>query len=125
MVSSVKFSVMIAEAIKSLADRKGSSKIAIQKYIAANYEVGVNYERTLKKALKAGLEDKTLSKPKGIGLTGSFKLTTVEKSASKKVIKKPAAKEKVDKTAAAKKASPVKKGKITKKVVKKAMKAKK
>ena len=131
-----KFSVMISEAIKTLADRKGSSKIAIQKYIAANYKVGVNYERSLKKALKAAVEDKTLTKPKGVGLTGSFKLTKVEKPkaakkpVAKKVVKKPAAKKVVKKVAKtptkkaapAKKASPVKKGKVTKKVAKKVVK---
>ena len=136
-----KFSVMITEAIKTLADRKGSSKIAIQKYVAANYKVEGNYERSLKKSLKAALEDKTLTKPKGVGLTGSFKLTKVEKPKAvkkplaKKVVKKPVAKKIVKKPAAktvvkkvmktptkklvAKKASPVKKGKVAKKVVKK------
>ena len=131
-----KFSVMITEAIKTLADRKGSSKIAIQKYVAANYKVEGNYERSLKKALKAALEDKTLTKPKGVGLTGSFKLTKVEKPkaakkpVAKKVVKKPAAKKVVKKVAKtptkkaapAKKASPVKKGKVTKKVAKKVVK---
>jgi histone H1/5 len=121
-----KFSIMITEAIRTLADKKGSSYQAIQKFICANYKVGVNYERSLKKALKAALEEKSLTKPKGVGLTGSFKLTKIEKPkvakkpVEKKVVKKPVAKEVVKKPVAkkvvTKKASPVKKAKITKKV---------
>jgi histone H1/5 len=106
-----KFPVMITEALTKLADRKGTSKIAIEKYLCANYKLGVNYDRALKKALKAMMEANTLTKPKGVGLTGSFKLAKVEKpkavkkpvaKSPKKVVKKPAAKKPAAKKPAAK-----------------------
>ena len=108
-----KYSVMVTEAIATLNDKKGSSKIAIEKFICANYKVGLNYDAPLKRALLASLEDGVLIKPKGVGLTGSFKLGHVGKP---KVVKKTAAK-KIVKNAPEKKASPVKK--VVKKIPKK------
>ena len=53
--------VMVAAAITALKDKKGSSRPAIKKYIAANYKVDiVKLGPHLKKALKTGVEKKTL-----------------------------------------------------------------
>ena len=105
-----KFPVMIAAAVEALKERKGSSKIAIVKYITANYNVGDNttsINNRVKKALKAGLEDGTLKQSKGTGVTGSFKLgekPKAEKKPKKAVVKKPKSPKKV----AAKKSTPKK-----------------
>merc|ERR1711931_405150 len=54
------FAVMIAAAIAELKERKGSSRQAIEKYIAANYKVGPKYTGPMKQALKKGVEKGTL-----------------------------------------------------------------
>merc|ERR1712193_103451 len=118
-------STMIAESIKALKERNGSSVPAIKKYIAANYKCDVvKLAPFIRKALKKGVTDKKLLKVKA-----SYKLAKEEKKpkakkpkakkpapkkspakkpAAKKVAKKPAAK-KTPKKAAAKKAAPKKK----------------
>ena len=48
----------------------------------ANYNLGPNYDRSLKKSLKEMIVAEKLSKPKGIGLIGSFKF--VEPKVEKK-----------------------------------------
>ena len=120
---------MIAAAIAALANRSGSSKIAISKYISANYKVGDRHESLLKSALLRGLKSEALVKKSGVGCSGSFKLAAavkkpaVKKAAAKKpATKKPAAKKTAakktgtpkkvapkKKTAAAKKSTPKKK----------------
>ena len=51
--------VMVAAAITALKDKKGSSRPAIKKYIAANYKVDiVKLGPHLKKASKAGVKKK-------------------------------------------------------------------
>ena len=107
-----KYDVMIAAAVTALANRAGSSKVAISKYITANYKVGDNNDRLLKAALLRGLKGGALVKKSGLGCAGSFKLA---KAAPKVAVKKPAAKKAVapkKKTAAsakkAAKASPKK-----------------
>ena len=56
-----KTTVMVAAAIAALKEKKGSSRAAIKKYIAANYKVDiVKLGPHLKKALKAGVGKKTL-----------------------------------------------------------------
>ena len=115
------YSVMIADAITSLKDRKGSSKQAIEKFICANYKVGPTYNVHLKMALKKGVASETLVQVKGQGASGSFKLAKPAAAPKKAVAKKPAAK-KVVKKPAAKKASPKK---VVKKVTKKASPKKK
>ena len=53
--------VMVAAAITALKDKKGSSRAAIKKYIAANHKVDiVKLGPHLKKALKAGVEKRPL-----------------------------------------------------------------
>merc|ERR1712129_652846 len=94
--------VMVAAAIAALKDKKGSSRPAIKKYIAANYKVDiVKLGPHLKKALKTGVDKKTL-----IAVKGSFKLAKGEKV--KKV-------KKVKKAKTPKKAKKVKKAKTPKK----------
>ena len=51
---------MIHRAIVGLADRTGSSREAIKKYIESNFKVEVK-RHLLNNALKKGLEDKSLS----------------------------------------------------------------
>ena len=80
------FAVMIAAAIVELKERKGSSRQAIEKYIAANYKVGPKYTGPLKQALKKGVEKGTFVQTKGVGASGSFKVAKAEPE--KKVVAK-------------------------------------
>merc|ERR1712098_159243 len=83
-------SVMVEAAIGALKERKGSSLIAIKKYIAANYKVDpVKHSHFIKKALANGVEKKSLLQVKGVGASGSFKLAKVEKVKPKKKAAKP------------------------------------
>ena len=90
------FNEMIAAAIVALADRKGSSKIAIQKYILAHYNVEDNKmsNTNLNRALKRGVTAGKLVTAKGHA--GSFKAAKAEKpkkaAAAKTPVKKPAVK---------------------------------
>ena len=107
--------VMVAAAITALKDKKGSSRQAIKKYIAANYKVDiVKIGPFLNKALKAGVTKKTL-----VAVKGSYKLAKVEKP--KKVVKKKPAKKSPKKKA---KKPAAKKAKSPKKAAKTAKKAK-
>ena len=116
------FAVMIAAAIAELKERKGSSRQAIEKYIAANYKVGPKYTGPMKQALKKGVEKGTLVQTKGVGASGSFKIAKPEPE-KKPAVKKPAAKKtatkKVTKKTPTKKA-PAKKTATKKPVAKKA-----
>ena len=85
------FAVMIAAAIAELKERKGSSRQAIEKYIAANYKVGPKYTGPMKQALKKGVEKGTLVQTKGVGASGSFKIAKPEPE-KKPAVKRPAAK---------------------------------
>lgn len=115
-------SVMVKAAIESLKERKGSSLIAIKKYLATNYKVDpVKHSHFIRKALVKGVSDKIILQVKGVGATGSFKLAKVE-AKPKKVVKpstkkpKTPTKKKVAKSkpAAAKKATPKKKAEKSK-----------
>merc|ERR1719242_2760560 len=54
-------SVMVVKAIEDLKERKGSSLAAIKKYIGANYKVDLaKVSVFIRKALKSGIEKKTL-----------------------------------------------------------------
>ena len=118
------YAAMISAACASLKDRKGSSKQAIEKYVCANYKVGVKYNGPLKLALRKGVETGLLIQTKGTGASGSFKIAKVEKPAVKKpAVKKPVAKKAVAKKPVAKKV--VAKKVVTKAVVKKAASPKK
>ena len=83
-------SSMVVAAIKALKERGGSSLPAIKKYIAANYKVDVvKLSPFIRKALKKGVEKKTL-----VQVKASYKLGKVEKpkkpkKPKKKKVKKP------------------------------------
>merc|ERR1712110_179829 len=71
---------MVQAAIGALKERKGSSLVAIKKYIATNYKVDpVKHSHFIKKALTNGVEKKILLQVKGVGASGSFKLAKAEK----------------------------------------------
>merc|ERR1719479_765874 len=97
---------MVKAAIEGLKERKGSSLVAIKKYIATNYKIDPSkHSHFIKKALTSGVEKKTIVQTKGTGASGSFKLAKVEvKKPAKKAVKA-----KTPKKSAAKKATPKKK----------------
>ena len=113
-----KYGEMIAAAIGSLKERKGSSRQAILKYITGNYNVGDGANTHVKLALKRGVVSGVLKQVKGTGASGSFKLAEKPKAtklaskpkatAKKPVAKKPATKKPAAKKPAAKKATPKK-----------------
>ncbi|GBO23338.1 Histone H1B, partial [Araneus ventricosus] len=80
-----KVSVMVDTAIKTLADPKGSSLRAINKYIEANYSVDIQkLSIFIKKYLKASVERGDLVQPKGKGASGSFKINKQKAEAKPK-----------------------------------------
>merc|ERR1712168_460386 len=108
-------SVMVQKAIEGLGGKKGSSLASIKKYIGANYKVDlVKMNIYIRKALKGGIEKKSISASSG--MSGRFKLNKVESKpkasdkpkSTKKTAKKPVAK-KAAKKPAAKKSAPRKK----------------
>ncbi|RVE59638.1 hypothetical protein OJAV_G00190470 [Oryzias javanicus] len=135
-----KYSDMIKAAIVHDASRSGASRQSIQKYVRKNYKVGDNADVQIKMALKRLVASGMLRHTKGIGASGSFRLTKPEdakkssgkaaasakpkKVAKPKAAKKAAKPKKVSKTPEKPKKAPAKK---VKKVVKKAspVKAKK
>ncbi|XP_047142903.2 histone H1.0-like [Hydra vulgaris] len=114
---------MIIDAIKSLKERKGSSRQAITKHVKAHNKVGENVDLQVKMNLKRMVANKTLVQMKGTGASGSFrigakKVVKKRRSISKKTKRKSPKK----KSASAKKLTPKKKTKKTKKIVKKSPK---
>ena len=104
--------VMVDAAIKNLKERKGSSLVAIKKYINANYKAdAAKLAPFIRRYLKKSVETGRLSQVKGTGASGSFRLNKDEKKTTEKKAKKPAAKKakKAKKPAAAKKAKTPKK----------------
>merc|ERR1711963_418710 len=98
------YAAMIKAAVKALADKKGSSRQAILKYICANYKVdAAKAPARVRLALKKMVDSKALVAAAAAGKkgAGSFKLAAKE---PKKAAKKPAAKKpKAAKKPAAKK----------------------
>lgn len=84
-----KYSDMIKAAIVHDASRSGASRQSIQKYVRKNYKVGENADVQIKMALKRLVASGMLRHTKGIGASGSFRLTKPEDS-SKKPAKAPA-----------------------------------
>ena len=80
------YAEMIAKAIVAIADKKGSSKAAIKKYILANFKVEDNKKTNsnLNLALKKGVAGGKILTAKGHA--GTFKAAKAEKP--KKVVKK-------------------------------------
>lgn len=103
-VSKPTYAVMVAESIKTLDDRTGSSLQAITKQLISSYGIDVN-KTALATAIKKGVESGDLVKVKA-----SFKI-----GKKKPAVKPSAVKPKVTKKPAKKKAAPAKAA-ITKKV---------
>ena len=99
-----KYREMITSAIRSLKDRKGSSRQAILKHVLANNKVGNELNKInsrVKMALRAGIKSGSFKQVRGTGASGSFRLgEKLTNSADKpkttktarKVVKKPALK---------------------------------
>ncbi len=113
-----KFFDMITEALKKLNEKTGSSRIAIVKYIMANYSID---EKTANKhtkvALKNGVKNNNFKQSTGNGVNGSFKIGDAVK-----LKEKAAEKEAKRKAKAALKPKKVVAKKETKKLVKKVAK---
>jgi len=75
-----KYSEMIKAAIVHDASRSGASRQSIQKYVRKNYKVGDNADVQIKMALKRLVASGMLRHTKGIGASGSFRLTKPEDS---------------------------------------------
>lgn len=75
-----KYSDMIKAAIVHDASRSGASRQSIQKYVRKNYKVGDNADVQIKMALKRLVASGMLRHTKGIGASGSFRLTKPEDS---------------------------------------------
>lgn len=77
---------MVKTAITDLAEKKGSSRQAIMKYIVGNYGVGDDSrsKALVRTALVEGVKNGELAQTKGTGASGSFK---IGKSATKSKVK--------------------------------------
>merc|ERR1711988_1371599 len=81
------YAAMIKAAVKALADKKGSSRQAILKYICANYKVdAAKAASRVRLALKKMIASKALVAAAAAGKkgAGSFKLPAKEPKATKK-----------------------------------------
>lgn len=108
-----KYSDMIKAAIVHDASRSGASRQSIQKYVRKNYKVGDNADVQIKMALKRLVASGMLRHTKGIGASGSFRLTKPEDS-SKKPAKAAAATAKPKRVAKPKPKKAAKPKKVTK-----------
>ena len=68
---------LICTAITALNEPKGSSPIAIKKYITANLKAELN-NGVVNNALKRGVASGKLTQPKGTGATGRFKINAAK-----------------------------------------------
>merc|ERR1711983_454121 len=103
------YAAMIKAAVKALADKKGSSRQAILKYICANNKVdAAKAPARVRIALKKMVDSKALVAAAAAGKkgAGSFKLAAKEPKAKKPAAKKP---KKAAKKPAAKKPKAAKK----------------
>ena len=104
---------MIKKAISTLNEKGGSSKIAITKYISANYQINEKAALQVRLTLRKMVQEKEVvhASSKSVGANGSFKLpakeakvaqkasTAVKKTPEKSPVKKAAAASKVVKAA--------------------------
>ncbi|XP_047233074.1 histone H1.0-B [Girardinichthys multiradiatus] len=112
LTSHPKYSDMIKAAIVHDASRSGASRQSIQKYVRKTYKVGDNADVQIKMALKRLVASGMLRHTKGIGASGSFRLTKPEDS--KKTTAKPASVAKPKKVAKPKPKKAAKPKKVTK-----------
>lgn len=71
------YSLMIKKAIADLNEKKGSSRMAILKFVMSHYQLGDNQTKInsrIKSALKRGVISSELMQVKGVGASGSFRL---------------------------------------------------
>jgi len=86
------FMSMISDALKKLAERNGSSRQAIVKFIVANYKLDEkSVNQHVKLVLKNGVKSGNIKQSSGVGASGSFKLGDNIKNAEKLKAKKQAA----------------------------------
>jgi hypothetical protein len=79
-----KFREMVLEAINKLAERTGSSRQAILKYIVANFHIEEKLaNQHIKTALKQGVKQGWLEQIKGVGASGSFRVADAVKVTKK------------------------------------------
>lgn len=101
----LKLSDMITESVLALAERGGSSRQALKKYIKDKYPVGSTFDTHFNLAIRKGVEAGEFSQPKGasgpIKVSKKVKEPTAEKKSSTAKVSK--------KTTAEKKTTPVKK----------------
>lgn len=107
----LKLSDMITESVLALAERGGSSRQALKKYIKDKYPVGSTFDTHFNLAIRKGVEAGEFSQPKGasgpIKVSKKVKEPTAEKKSSTAKVSKKTTAEK--KTNSAKKTTPVKK----------------
>jgi hypothetical protein len=117
---------MVRAAIVSLKDRKGSSLMAIKKYIQAKYKVDmVVIAPFIRRCLKKGVVDGSLKQASGTGASGRFRVGKAKKAKKPKKAKKAKKAKKPKKAKKAKKAKKPKAKKAKKAKKPKAKKAKK
>nr|XP_040573974.1 histone H1-like [Lepeophtheirus salmonis] len=103
-------SMMVMTAIKALADRKGSSLMAIKKYISAHFKVDmVKRAPFICKAIRSAVEKGELVQTKGKGASGTFKLAVTSKSIVVKAVKTPKSPKKSAEKKSVKSKTPLKK----------------
>ncbi|XP_040573780.1 uncharacterized protein [Lepeophtheirus salmonis] len=107
--------MMVKAAIKALADPKGSSLAAIKKYISAHFMVDmVKKSHFICKAIRSAVNKGKLVQTKGMGASGTFKISVKTKSKVTKDVKTPKSAKKPDEKKLSKSKSPVKKPKSPK-----------
>lgn len=122
-----KYSDMILAAVQAEKSRSGSSRQSIQKYIKSHYKVGENADSQIKLAIKRLVTSGTLKHTKGVGASGSFRLSKADEpekfTKSKKIVKKTSTPKKAAKPKKATKSVSIsKKPKASKKKIKTAEK---
>merc|ERR1712212_1183152 len=95
------FAKMVIAAVKALDEKKGSSRVAIRKYILANYKVDEKKSHLIAKGLQSGVKAKLLVQKTGVN--GLFKLAEKEKKAKAAKPKKAKSPKKATKAAKPKK----------------------
>ncbi|XKL68022.1 hypothetical protein PGB90_003513 [Kerria lacca] len=76
---------MVNNAIKNLKEHGGSSLQAIKKYIKNTYKIDAEkLAPFVKKYLKSAIDNGTVIRTKGKGVSGSFKLVAIKKDGTKK-----------------------------------------